>query len=161
MLRSLEGLGGCRVIAVFEGAKAVLILATGFGLLSLIHHDVQAVAAELIRHLHLNPASKIPKIFLALCGQLTDTRLWMLALIALADAVLRTIEAVGLWLCRAWAKWLGVISGLIYLPFEIYEISRHTTLLKIAAFIANVLIVVYLAYLIRKPEASPSAATST
>ena len=129
-------------------------------MLALVHHDVQAVASHLIRQFHMNPASKIPKIFLALCTQLTDTRLWMLSLIAFADAVLRGIEAVGLWLCRAWAKWLGVISGLIYLPFEIYEICRHMTVLKIVAFIANVLIVVYLAHLIRKPEAVPSAAPS-
>jgi hypothetical protein len=47
---------GLRIVALFEGAKGVLLLAAGFGLLSLIHDDVQKMAEELVRHFHLNPA---------------------------------------------------------------------------------------------------------
>jgi uncharacterized membrane protein (DUF2068 family) len=162
MTESLEPgeVGGLRTIAIFEGAKAVLILATGFGLLSLIHHDVEAVAVQLVKHLHLNPASKYPKIFIAASRQLTDARLWSLAAIAFADAVIRGAEGYGLWHGRAWAKWLGLVSGVLYIPFEIYEIALHVTALKIFTFVANVLIVVYLAYLIRchhQPRKAPAS----
>ena len=57
---------GLRIVALFEGAKGVLVLAAGFGLLSLIHHDVQGMAEEVVRHFHLNPASRYPRIFLQL-----------------------------------------------------------------------------------------------
>jgi uncharacterized membrane protein (DUF2068 family) len=151
---------GLRTIAILEGAKTALILLTGFGLLSLIHRDVEAIAAELVRYLHLNPASKYPKIFIAATRQLTDARLWALAAIAFADAIIRGVESYGLWRGRAWAKWLGVVSGVIYIPFEIYEMIEHVNTLKIATFVINLLIVAYLAHLIRihhRPK--PSAMT--
>lgn len=140
---------GLQAIALFEAAKALLILATGFGLFALIHKDVESVAAQIVRHLHLNPASKYPQIFIRAVQNLTDSRLWFLASMAMADAVLRSFEAYGLWKNRAWGKWLGVLSGMIYLPFEVYEIHRHATALKAVAFVLNIAIVIYLAAVLR------------
>lgn len=145
-------LGGLRAIAIFEGAKAVLILLTGFGLLSLIHHDVEAIAVQLVKHLHLNPASRYPKIFIDASRQLTDARLWTLAALAFADALIRAFEGYGLWRGRAWAEWLGLVSGMIYIPIEIYELLLSINLLKILTLLANILIVAYLGYLIRKRQ---------
>ena len=47
---------GLRTVAAFEAAKGLLVMATGLGLLSLLHHDVQRAAESVVRHLHLNPA---------------------------------------------------------------------------------------------------------
>jgi uncharacterized membrane protein (DUF2068 family) len=143
---------GVRLIAVLEAAKAALILATGFGLLALVHRDVEAVAANIVRHLHINPASHYPRIFIDASRNLTDDRLRMLAALAFCDAVLRGIEAVGLWRNRDWGKWLGVATGAIYLPFEVLEVFRHVTALKIAAVVLNVGIVVYLVSSMRKAK---------
>lgn len=142
---------GLRLIAALEAAKSALILLTGFGLLALVHRDVEAIAVTLVRHLHINPASHYPRIFIDASRNLTDDRLKMLAMIAFCDAVLRSIEAVGLWLNRDWGKWLGVATGAIYIPFEIQELIRHATIFKFAAVVLNVAIVVYLALLTRKP----------
>ena len=43
------GAMGVRTVAIFEGAKGLIVLVAGFGLLSLIHRDVQAVAESVIR----------------------------------------------------------------------------------------------------------------
>jgi len=48
---------------------------------------------------------------------------------------------------RAWAEWLALISGTIYLPFEIYEIARRPDAIRIAIFLINVVVVLYMAYL--------------
>lgn len=140
---------GVRLIALLEALKSALIFLTGFGLLALVHRDVEALAATLIRHLHINPASHYPRIFLDASRGLTDDRLKMLALIAFCDAVLRSIEAVGLWLNRDWGKWLGVATGAIYLPWELQELVKHATMWKLAAVLLNVAIVIYLALLTR------------
>ena len=40
-----------RTVALIEAAKGALVFVVGFGLLSLIHHDVQRFAERLIAHL--------------------------------------------------------------------------------------------------------------
>ncbi|MBW4594086.1 MAG: DUF2127 domain-containing protein [Brasilonema angustatum HA4187-MV1] len=59
-------------------------------------------------------------------------------------AVVTIIEAVGLWLKKAWARWLviGVVG--ISIPPEIYELIKGFSLLKLLAFIINIGIFIYL-----------------
>ena len=45
----------------------------------------------------------------------------------------------------AWGNWIGVWSGGIYIPVELYEAIRHPTWLHGGLAIANALVVVYLA----------------
>jgi len=52
--------GGVRTIAFFEALKGMLVLAAGFGLLSLVQQDLQAAAERLVRLFHLNPAHHYP-----------------------------------------------------------------------------------------------------
>ena len=85
--------GALRTVALVEAAKGSLVLLAGFGLLSLIHHDIQRFAERLVVHSHLNPASGYPRIFLDLAKQLTDGRLLLLALGAVTYALVRFIEA--------------------------------------------------------------------
>ena len=40
---------GIRLVTLFEGAKGALILLAGFGLLALVHRDLQYVADEVVR----------------------------------------------------------------------------------------------------------------
>ena len=133
-----------RSIAVFEAAKGLLVLLVGCGLLTLIHHDLRATAEALMRHLHLNPASGYPGIFLRAADALTDVRLWLLAAGAAAYAGMRFLEAYGLWRERSWAKWLAAISEGIYLPVEIYELFARVTWPKVTVLITNIAIVAYM-----------------
>jgi len=133
-----------RTIALLEGAKGLLVLLAGVGLLGLIHHDVQAVAEALVREAHLNPASHIPRIFIEASGRLDDRHLVLLALGALAYAIVRLAEAYGLWHEQAWAQWFGALSGGLYLPFEVRLLLHRFTLLRLAVFVCNLIIVGYL-----------------
>jgi uncharacterized membrane protein (DUF2068 family) len=150
-----------RTIALLEGAKGVLVLLAGAGLLGLIHHDVQALAEGLVREAHLNPASHIPRIFIEASRRLDDRHLVLLALGALAYAGARFAEAYGLWHEQAWAQWFGVLSGGIYLPFEVRLLLHHFTMLRLAVFLCNLIIVGYLARRIvrRRREQVPRPTT--
>lgn len=145
--QNLRGFFGAelRLVALFELAKGALVLFAGLGLLAFVHRDIQDVAEELLLHLHLNPASRIPGVFLALVERVASVDMWFLALGALTYATIRIAEGLGLWHDRAWAEWLGVGSGLIYVPFEIYELAKGVTLLKLATFSLNLLVVAVLA----------------
>src|SRR5262245_51352840 len=104
-----------RTVAIFEAAKGAVVLVAGFGLLKLAHADAAALAERLVRHLHLNPANRAPRIFLDLAASATNTRLWWLAVGAGLYTTLRFIEAVGLFRARTWAVWFGTVTGAIYL----------------------------------------------
>jgi uncharacterized membrane protein (DUF2068 family) len=135
---------GLRTIAGIEASKGVLVLLAGIGLLELVHRDVQAVAEELVRHLHLSPSARYPRIFLELAAQVSRGWLWLLAAGALLYASLRLVEAFGLWREKRWAKWLGAGSGAIYVPFEVVGLFEKVTALRIASLVVNLLVVVYL-----------------
>ena len=118
---------GLRTIALVEGAKALAVLAAGTGVLALVHRSLQDAAEALVHHLHLNPASKYPRIFIDAAADLNDTGLLLLAGVAFVYAATHLAEATGLWLERRWAEWLGVCNGSIYIPFELYELLRGVT----------------------------------
>lgn len=130
-----------RAVALFEAAKGALILLAGFGALSLVHHDTQRFAEQLVGHLHLNPAKHYPHIFIDTAAHLTAARLWVLATLAAAYALVRFVEAYGLWRGRRWAEWFAAVSGGIYIPFELYELIERGTWLSLGALVVNLVIV--------------------
>lgn len=136
--------GGLRAVALLEGAKGALVLLAGFGLLTLIHHDLHAAAEQLVRHFHINPASHYPRIFLDLSVRMSDLKLWAVAVGAIFYAAIRFAEAYGLWKQRPWAEWFGLLSGGMYIPIELYEVVQGITWPKVTVLAVNGVIVVYL-----------------
>lgn len=135
---------GLKTIATIEALKGAVVLLAAAGVVSLVHENAQFVVEEIVRHFHLNPASRYPRIFLDALASLSSTRLWILAAGASLYATVRFLEAYGLWHERAWAEWLGVISGALYVPLEIYELFRGVTVIKLVLFITNMVIVLFL-----------------
>ncbi len=138
--------GALRVVAVFEAAKGMLVLLAGFGLHALLQRDAQRFVEELVGRLHLNAAKNYPQVFIGLLENLSNTQLWALAALAAAYAILRFVEAYGLWRGRRWAEWIAALSGGIYVPVELYELARHVTWIKIGALILNAAVVAYMCY---------------
>ncbi|ENM5915962.1 DUF2127 domain-containing protein, partial [Vibrio mimicus] len=60
--------------------------------------------------------------------------------------------AYGLWHNLLWTEWFALLSGAIYLPFEIYELFAHPGLLSISALLINVIIVFYMYRIVRTKE---------
>jgi uncharacterized membrane protein (DUF2068 family) len=137
---------GIRAVAVFEATKGAVVLAAGFGLLALLHRDLQAIAEHLVELSHLNPAHHYPTIFVEAMSRMTDTRIMAFAAFAFFYAVIRFVEAYGLWHFRAWAEWFAIVSGSIYIPIEIYEVFKHATWIRVTVLIVNLAIVAYLIY---------------
>jgi uncharacterized membrane protein (DUF2068 family) len=139
---------GLHIVALFEGAKGLLVLLVGFELLTLIHKDVHEAALRLVEHIHLNPASHYPRIFLDLTERISDTRLWSLAIAAAMYSIVRMVEAVGLWLRKTWAEWFAILTGGLYIPVEIYEVAQRVTWPRVTVLIVNIGIVSYLLFVL-------------
>jgi uncharacterized membrane protein (DUF2068 family) len=65
---------------------------------------------------------------------------------ALAYFCLELVEAIGLWHERRWAEYLTVVATAGLLPFEIVEIARRITVIRVGALVVNLAIVVWLLY---------------
>jgi uncharacterized membrane protein (DUF2068 family) len=150
-----------KLVAVFEAAKGLLVLMVGFGLLSVVHQDLEQIAEELVGHFHLNPASRYPRIFLDVASHFSNLRMWLLAALAFGYASLRLAEAFGLWRGRRWAEWLALASGTLYVPIEVYELFTGLSWIKGATLSANVVIVAYMSRMLWKSRwgSTPSAPT--
>jgi uncharacterized membrane protein (DUF2068 family) len=60
--------------------------------------------------------------------------------------VLELVEAVGLWFAKRRAEYLTFVATAVFLPLEVYELTKTVSVLKITAFVINVAIVAYLLY---------------
>ena len=72
------------------------------------------------------------------------SNLYMVGVGVTALAVLEGVEAVGLWTGQRWAEYLTFIATVVFVPYEIYELTKSITALKLVALIINVAIVLYL-----------------
>ena len=109
-----------RSVAGFEALKGALVLLAGFDLLAFMGRDLARFINQVVTHFHLNPANRLPRIFLDAYENITDSHRVLLAAFALAYASVRFVEAYGLWWGRRWAEWFAALSAGIYLPFELY-----------------------------------------
>jgi len=83
---------------------------------------------------------------LAYVVDLSSTTLYAVAAAAGAYAILEGAEAVGLWYQRRWAEYLTFVATLVFLPYEIYELTRSVTVIKVGALVANLAIAGYLLF---------------
>ena len=118
----------------------------GFGILSLIHRDIAEFAEDLVGFLHLNSDGRIAHRIIETLTELDASNIKIFFVLSLVYATVRFVEAYGLWRLRAWAEWFAIISGAIYIPFEIYELVSKPTFVRAGILIFNIVIVVYLNY---------------
>jgi uncharacterized membrane protein (DUF2068 family) len=157
---------GLRGIALFEAIKGVGSLILAVWLLSLLHKDLETVATHLLhflhRVLHLSPDGHIARYILRGASRVTHGNLLVFAGLAFLYTAIRFTEASGLWLEKEWAEWFALVSGAMYMPYEVYEMARHPSLIKFAILTINALIVWYMVWLLlaaHKDKNPPPATT--
>lgn len=139
-----------RAVATLEVTKGMIVLFAALGVVLLLHkEDPWDLADGLLRLLHISPDHHFAQAFLDWADTLTDAKLWAVAGVAFAYSFLRFVEAYGLWKARAWAEWIALISGALYLPYEIYKLIHRASLFHISILIINVAIVLYMIYALR------------
>jgi uncharacterized membrane protein (DUF2068 family) len=139
-----------RAVATFELSKGMIVLLAATSILLMVHRqDPWDLADGLLRLLHISPDHHFAQVFLDWADSLTEAKVWAVAGGALAYSILRFVEAYGLWYARAWAEWIALISGTIYLPFEIYKVAHKQNLFHVSVLLINVAVVLYMAYALK------------
>jgi uncharacterized membrane protein (DUF2068 family) len=144
---------GLRGIAILEAGKGLLALGVGIWLLTLLHKDMNHEAEHLLQVLsrvfHMSPDNHLYRWLLGKVGGVTHKDLALGFSLVMIYMIIRFVEGAGLWLEKEWAEWFALISASLYMPFEIYELARHATWIKWGILGVNILIVLYLAWLLR------------
>jgi uncharacterized membrane protein (DUF2068 family) len=139
-----------RAVATFELTKGLIVLLAACGVALLVHReDPWDIADGLLRLLHISPDHHFAQVFLDWADNLTEAKVWAVAAVAVAYSFLRFMEAYGLWYARAWAEWIALVSGTLYLPFEIYKLIYRQSPFHISVLLINLAVVLYMAYALK------------
>jgi uncharacterized membrane protein (DUF2068 family) len=76
--------------------------------------------------------------------ELRSSTLYLLAAAAAGYAVLEGAEAVGLWWQMRWAEYLTFVATCVFLPYEVWELTKSVSPVKAIALVLNIAIAVYL-----------------
>jgi len=137
---------GLRTVAAFEAAKGLLVVVLLILLLA-VHNRIEDYAEDLLFHLHVDFDHHFAQRFLRSASWLSDSPLWTVTAGAAVYATVRFIEAWGLWNRRVWAEWFALLSGAIYLPFELLKVAEKATWEHVGVLGINVVIVLYMLFI--------------
>lgn len=135
---------GLRAVAMLEGIKGSAVVVLMFVVLA-IHRHAEIIAEHMLFHLHIDLDRHLAHQILHGAQKLTDTRLLTIVLAAIVYCSGRYIEAWGLWHRRVWAEWFALLSGGMYLPWEVLKLIQHPSWIHWLLILTNVVIIVYMA----------------
>jgi uncharacterized membrane protein (DUF2068 family) len=150
-----------RLLPWIAAERAFLTLVLAVVGIALVTHPHTDWASEVIRFAHklgLNPNSNWVRKLVEKIRHIHGNENVLFGSVALAYAILEGAEAYGLWRRRRWGEWLTVIATSLLLIPEAWEISKGASLLKVGALIANLAIVAYLVWRLRRTPAAAAHA---
>ena len=133
-----------RTVALMEFAKGLAALAAA---ISLYWVDPSDVVDAFLEFLHISPDHHFAQMLLRSADFLGNASMWWVILVACIYSGLRFAEAVGLWRARPWAEWIALVSGAMYIPFEVVKLAHRVSLLHAGILLINVAVVAYMFYL--------------
>lgn len=137
---------GLRTVASFEAFKGVVVILLGIVLLA-YHSHAEDLVESLLDHLHIEEDRRLGQMLMHAASQVSDARLWTIAGAALTYSAVRFVEAWGLWNYRIWAEWFALLSGAMYLPWEVLKVAQRATVERVVVLVVNVIIVLYMLYI--------------
>lgn len=150
--------GGLRAVSIFEAGKGVLVFSLALFLSTFVSRDLPGIIVEFRTRWNVDPSSHIPALAKMLMHDLTGSRLHFLIVLAAIYALMRFVEAYGLWFEKRWAEWFALLSGGVYLPVELYELAKGFSWLKTGVLAINLVIVGYMLILLIRGRAAAAGA---
>jgi uncharacterized membrane protein (DUF2068 family) len=135
-------------IAAFKLAQAMLFAVVAMGALGLLHKDVGGLMAQLADYLRFNPESRVVYFVLDKASRIDDRLLTLIGEIGFLYAGMDLLEGIGLYLEKTWAEYLTLLITASFLPWEILEIFRRITPMRVGLLAVNALVFFYLLKLV-------------
>jgi uncharacterized membrane protein (DUF2068 family) len=138
------------IIGAFKILEGLLFVLLGFGVIRLLHRDIADVLLRTVMAVRLDPESRFVNFLLEKVQLLTPHNIRLLSFGIFIKAGIDFAEGIGLAMEKTWAEWLTIGLTASFLPWEIFEILRHFTWIKVALTIINVLVLLYLVWIQQK-----------
>lgn len=135
---------------IFYGA---LLVAAGFGALSLLHENVAQHVKSWIEALWVDPDNHYIHALLTKLRLVNDSQLKRACAGSFIYASLLFTQGAGLSLRKRWALYMTVITTGLLIPLEIYGFYRSFSPLKLLVIAVNCAAVSYLIYRLRSGRA--------
>jgi len=151
--RALDDAVIVRLIAIERAVHSVVFGAIAIALafvatnLGSIHHWAQSLVNQLQGAVQGRNASRgfLNREAKRLLGLHHSTVMLLLATAAVY-CVVEGIEAVGLWHERRWAEYLTAVATAGFVPFELNELAKHVTIVRIGALVVNLAVLIWLVW---------------
>jgi len=141
---------GIRVLASYKVLVGALLFVVAAELVRLFNEDIAALVHMWILRLHADPHNPIIAAIVRKVTELDLYRLEEFALLSAFFGAVHLVEGVGLWLSKAWADHLCIVSTSALLPLEVHEAVVEYHLVKILTLVVNIAVVVYLVRRVRR-----------
>lgn len=141
-----------QLIAVFKFFKAILFILAALGAFGLMHRGIADQAREWGAALAFGSGQRIVRHVVMQILGLSRGKIVGLGIVALFYAALFLTEGIGLWRERRWAEYFTTIATGSLIPLEVYEIAHHVTPIRVATFVVNLAVVIYLVVRLRAPR---------
>ncbi len=133
-----------RAIAVYKAVKTMALVLVAVAAFRLDRSESLQHLVHWLEQLSLSDSNGLRWKLVEKLQSMGPTKFVAVGVVALAYAAIFATEGIGLWLQKYWAEWFTVIATGSLIPVEIYEAVHRFGGFKLAALIANILIVIYL-----------------
>ncbi len=143
---------GLLLVGLFKLGKALFFLGIGAGAVHLIHANLGDLVMRLVDALPIDPEGRVVSMVMDKADLIDAHDLRRIGAGAFIYAALCLIEGTGLMLRKTWAEYVTVILTVLGLPVEVFELLHRATWLKGAALFTNLLVLVYLGWVLKRRQ---------
>jgi uncharacterized membrane protein (DUF2068 family) len=140
-----KGEGYLKLIIFYKTSMGIGELILTISFFNFFGTDLASAVTSMAITLHLNPESYMVGEVIKYAGMVSGGVVRNVTLVIFSFGVINLVESYGLHKRQRWAEWMTVVGTGLMIPYEIYEILKHVTMLKVLILIINSFIVYYLA----------------
>jgi uncharacterized membrane protein (DUF2068 family) len=144
--------GGLLAIGVFKLAKSIFFFCLGIGAFHLLHRDLAEEATRLANALHFEPEWRITALLTEKVTLIDQRQLREIGFATFAYSAIALVEGIGLMLEKVWAEYLTLSLTVMFLPWELWELARRPSWVRLGLLLINLAVLGYLLWLLERKK---------
>jgi uncharacterized membrane protein (DUF2068 family) len=146
-----ESSRGLLLVGLFKMSKAIFFASVAAGALHLVHENFGDLVMRLINEVpHMDPEGRLASFIMDKADMIGAHQLRQAGMLSFGYACICVVEGTGLLMHKVWAEYFTIVLTAAALPWEIFELIRDFTWFKVALMFLNVLVLLYLLWLVRR-----------
>lgn len=143
---------GVLLIGLFKLSKAIFFTCLGLAALRMVHHSLGELVMRITDFLPIDPEGRLVSLLVDRADLIGNHQLREFSLATMAYAVVCLIEGTGLILQKSWAEYLTVGLTTLALPWELYELARRPSWLRVGVLLVNIAVLLYLLWVVKRSK---------